>query len=57
MTTHLGVLILFAACVAAVFGVLLRDDLTEELKLAGRIFSALVLGAYVVGWIMYAAFG
>jgi hypothetical protein len=57
MTTHLGVMMLFAGCVAAVFGVLLRDEPREQLRLAGRIFTGLVLSAYAVGWIMYVAFG
>ncbi len=57
MTTHLGVLILFAACVSAVFGTLLRDGVKEELRLAARIFTALVVGGYALGWIMYVAFG
>jgi hypothetical protein len=29
MTTHLGVMILFAACVSTVFGTLLRDQVRE----------------------------
>lgn len=56
MTTHLGVMILFAACLAAVFGALLRDDTRDQIRLGGRIFAALVLGAYAVGWLMYLAF-
>jgi hypothetical protein len=57
MTTHLGVMILFAACVSVVFGTLLREQPADEMRLAGRIFAALVVGAYVLGWIMYFAFG
>jgi undecaprenyl pyrophosphate phosphatase UppP len=53
MTTHLGVMIVFAACVAIVFGTLLRDTPRDELRLAVRIFGGLIVGAYVVGWIMY----
>jgi hypothetical protein len=56
MTSHLGIMILFAACVAAVFGVLLRDEPADQWRIAGRIFSALVLGAYALGWVMYLAF-
>ena len=56
MTTHLGVMILFAACVSTVFGTLLRDQTRDQLRLGGRIFAALVLGAYAVGWLMYLAF-
>ena len=56
MTTHLGVLILFAACVSVVFGTLLRDGVRNEMQLASRIFASLVGGAYVLGWILYLAF-
>ena len=57
MTTHLGVMILFAACVSTVFGVLLRDDTRAEVRLAARIFTGLVFGAYAAGWLMYLVFG
>jgi hypothetical protein len=56
MTTHLGVMILFAACVSVVFGTLMRETPRDELRLGTRIFVGLVGGAYVVGWIMYLAF-
>ena len=56
MTTHLGVMVLFAACVSVVFGTMLRETPAEEVRLASRIFAALVLGAYIVGWVMYLAF-
>lgn len=57
MTSHLGFMILFAACVAVVFGTLLRDEPRDELRLAARVFVALVVGAYATGWLMYAVFG
>ena len=57
MTSHLGVMLLFAACVASVFGALLRDDLRDQVRLAGRVFALLVLAAYGLGWIMFVAFG
>jgi hypothetical protein len=56
MTSHLGVLILFALCVATVFGTLMRDAPNEQLRFGGRIFLGLVAGAYVLGWVMYWAF-
>lgn len=57
MTSHLGIMVVFAACVAAVFATLMRDDPREQLRFGGRIFGALVLGAYALGWIMYGVFG
>jgi len=57
MTTHLGVMILFAACVSTVFGTLLRDQPREQIRLGARIFTGLVVGAYGLGWLMYLVFG
>jgi hypothetical protein len=56
VTSHLGVMILFAAFVSAVFGVLMRDDLGSQARFGGRVFLSLVLGAYAAGWLMYLAF-
>ena len=56
MTSHLGMMAVFAACVAAVFGTLLRDQPHDQLRLGLRIFAGLVLGAYALGWIMYWGF-
>jgi hypothetical protein len=57
MTTHLGILVLFVALVSVVFGALLRDELADQVRLTSRIFASLVVGAYVAGWALYAAFG
>jgi hypothetical protein len=56
MTSHLGVMLLFAGCVAAVFATLLRDDAVEQRRVGGKIFGALVGGALVLGWLMYLLF-
>jgi uncharacterized protein (DUF697 family) len=56
MITHAGVMVVFSACVSIVFGALLRDTLREQVRLAGRIFGGLVLGAYALGWLMFGAF-
>lgn len=54
MTSHFGVLLLFAACVAVVFALLVREDGHDQLRLGARIFGGLVGGALLVGWVMYA---
>ncbi len=56
MTSHLGIMILFAACVAVVFGTLQRDDPRSQLRLAARIGGGLVIGAYLTGWLLYLLF-
>jgi heme A synthase len=57
MTSHLGAMLLFAACVGAVFATLLRDAPRDQVRLGTRIFAGLVVGAYALGWLMYVAFG
>jgi len=51
--SHLGLMVLFAACVSIVFGALLRQDRREQWRFSGRAFVGLVGGAYLLGWAMY----
>lgn len=53
MASHLGTMVLFAAIVAVIFALLLREDAPGQLRIGGRIFGGLTLGAIVVGWLMY----
>lgn len=55
-TSHLGLMVLFAACVSIVFGTLLRDDRREQIRFTGKTFAGLVAGAYLLGWAMYWVF-
>jgi hypothetical protein len=52
MTSHLGVMTLFALAISAVFAALLRDETRDQTRLGARIFVSLVGGAYVAGWLM-----
>ena len=54
--SHLVVMVCFAACVSTVFGTLFRDVASEQFRLGLRIFLTLVIGAYVLGWLMFFAF-
>ena len=57
MTSHLGFMVLFAACVSAVFGALLRDVPADQVRFGLRVFLGLVGGAYLTGWLMFLVFG
>lgn len=57
MTSHLGLLILFAALVAPVFAALHREDLASGRAFALRIFGALAGGALILSWVLYLVFG
>lgn len=52
MQTHLGLLVLFAACVSVVFAVLMRDDPRSQLRFGASLFGAFVGGAVLAGWLM-----
>lgn len=53
MTSHLGVLILFALLVSGVFAALMRDDPREQLRFGLQLFGGFVAAGIVLGWLMY----
>lgn len=53
MTTHLGLLVLFALFVATVFATLMRDTPREQVLFGLRLFGGFVASALVLGWLMY----
>jgi len=57
MTSHLGLMLLFSACVGTVFGTVLRDVTRDQVRLAAQVFLSLVGGGYLLGWVMYLVFG
>lgn len=57
MTSHLGLLVLFAALISPVFAALHRDDLVSGRAFAFRLFGGLVAGAFLLSWALYLIFG
>lgn len=53
MTSHFGLLVLFALFVSAVFAVLQRDTPGEQVRLGVLLFGAFVAAALVLGWLLY----
>ncbi len=51
--SHILLMAVFALCVGAVAGALLRDPLREQARTGGAIAGGLVLGAMVIGWLLY----
>jgi undecaprenyl pyrophosphate phosphatase UppP len=56
MSSHLGMMIVFAVCVSVVFGALTREEPRDQLRMSLRILCAFVIGALVLGWAMFFAF-
>jgi hypothetical protein len=57
MTSHVGMMLLFAALVSPVFAALHRDDLSTGRTFAVRLFGALVAGSLALSWLLYLIFG
>lgn len=53
MTTHLGLMAVFALFVSVVFATLMRDDVAEQLRLGLKLLGAFIVGGVVVGWLLY----
>jgi hypothetical protein len=53
MTSHLGLLVVFAFFVSLVFAMLLRDDGRAQARLGLTIFCGFVGAGLVLGWLLY----
>ncbi len=53
MTSHFGLLVLFAMFVSLIFAVLMRDAPHEQLRFWLQLFGGLVVAAFVLGWLMF----
>lgn len=53
MTTHVGLMMLFAFFVSTVFATLMRDTPREQVLFGLRLFGGFVAAAIVIGWLMY----
>jgi galactitol-specific phosphotransferase system IIC component len=53
MTSHLGLLVLFAVFVSIIFAALMRDDPREQLRFGVRLLAGFVGAALVLSWLMY----
>ena len=53
MTSHVGLMILFALFVSIVFATLMRDDPRQQLRFGAQLFGAFFVGGIALGWILY----
>ncbi len=52
MTSHFGLLLLFAAFVSLIFATITKDSPTEQARLGLSLMGSLVGAAIVLGWLM-----
>ena len=53
MTSHVGLMALFAGFVLLVLALLMRDDSHEQVRFGGTLFAGFVGAGIVLGWLMY----
>lgn len=53
MTTHFGLMVLFALFVSVAFATMMRDELTDQLRLFARIFLGFIAAGVILGWLLY----
>jgi hypothetical protein len=53
VTSHIALMVLFAAFVSVVFAALMRDEPREQLMLGARIFGGFVGAGVLLGWFLF----
>lgn len=53
MTSHLGLMVLFALFVSTVFAALMRETPADQLRFGARLFAGFVIAGIVAGWLLY----
>jgi len=53
VTSHLGLMVVFAFFVSAVFATLMRESAGEQLRFGARLMGGFVVGGVVLGWLLY----
>jgi hypothetical protein len=53
VTTHLGLMAVFAVFVSVAFATLTRDEPADQLKFGARLFAGFMLVGIVLGWLLY----
>ena len=52
MTSHLGLMLLFAFFVSLIFATIAKDHPREQAILGAQMFATFIAAAIVLGWVM-----
>jgi hypothetical protein len=53
VTTHLGLMAVFALFVSIAFAALMRDDVGDQVRFGARLFAGFMVAGVVLGWLLY----
>ena len=54
MASHLGSMLLFAGFASLVLAVLMKDDVSEQLRFGAMLFAGFAAAGVTLGWLMFA---
>ena len=52
MTSHFGLMLLFALFVSVVFATITKDSPRDQLRLGAKMFGGFVAAAIALGWVL-----
>jgi len=52
MTSHFGLMIVFALFVSLIFATIAKDQPAEQLKVGAKMFGSFIAAAIALGWVM-----
>ena len=53
MTTHVGLMVVFAVLVSTVFAALMRDEPREQLRFGAQLLAGFIGAGLLLGWLLY----
>jgi len=53
VTSHLGLMVVFALFVSIVFATLMRDEPKEQLRFGARLVAGFIGAGVLIGWLLY----
>jgi hypothetical protein len=53
VTTHLGLMAMFALFASIAFAALMRDAVGDQARFAARLFVAFMAAGIILGWLLY----
>jgi len=53
VTSHLGLMALFAVFVSTVFATLMRDEPRDQLWFGSKLFVGFIGAGVLIGWLLY----
>ena len=52
MTSHFGLMLLFAFFVSVIFATITKDQPKDQLTLGAKMFATFIAAAMVLGWVL-----